>query len=173
VTVKNYIRDIIYGASDGLVTTFAIVAGVSGASLPATVIIIIGFSKVLADAISMAAANYLGTKTEHEYFIKRDGAPEDPELHYPLQSALATFFSFILVGAVTLIPYVFCDYTDNALVWTSALTGAMLFLTGALKTKITRQHWLKGGLEMFIIGGIAAASAYVVGYLLKDLANFS
>ncbi|MCI5077281.1 VIT1/CCC1 transporter family protein [Oricola sp.] len=60
----NYLRDWVYGGIDGAVTTFAIVAGVVGASLSAKVVIILGLANLVADGISMAASNYSGTKTE-------------------------------------------------------------------------------------------------------------
>lgn len=60
----SYLRDWIYGGIDGAVTTFAIVAGVVGASLSAKVVIILGLANLLADGFSMAAANYSGTKAE-------------------------------------------------------------------------------------------------------------
>ena len=61
---RGYLRDIVYGAIDGSVTTFAIVAGVAGAGLSAWVIIALGIANVLADGFSMAAGNYSGTKAE-------------------------------------------------------------------------------------------------------------
>ena len=60
----SYLRDWVYGGIDGAVTTFAIVAGVVGASMSARVILILGLANLLADGFSMAAANYSGTKTE-------------------------------------------------------------------------------------------------------------
>jgi VIT1/CCC1 family predicted Fe2+/Mn2+ transporter len=63
-TKPNYLRDFVYGGIDGAVTTFAIVAGVVGASLSAHIVIILGLANLLADGISMAASNYSGTKTE-------------------------------------------------------------------------------------------------------------
>jgi VIT1/CCC1 family predicted Fe2+/Mn2+ transporter len=62
----SYLRDFIYGAVDGAVTTFAVVAGVAGAGLSAGVVIILGFANLLADGFSMAVSNYLGTKAERE-----------------------------------------------------------------------------------------------------------
>lgn len=61
---RGVLRDAIYGAVDGAVTTFAIVAGVAGAGLSPFVIIALGIANVLADGFSMAAANYSGTKAE-------------------------------------------------------------------------------------------------------------
>ncbi|MFZ2101507.1 MAG: VIT1/CCC1 transporter family protein [Oricola sp.] len=63
-TKPNYLRDFVYGGIDGAVTTFAIVAGVVGASLSAHIVIILGLANLLADGLSMAASNYSGTKTE-------------------------------------------------------------------------------------------------------------
>ena len=61
-------KDSIYGALDGIVTTFAIVSGVTGANLSAKIILILGFANLFADGISMSAGNYLGTKSEQEYY---------------------------------------------------------------------------------------------------------
>ncbi len=66
----SYLRDWIYGGIDGLVTTFAIVAGAVGADMSSRVVLILGLAKLIADALSMAAANYTGTKAEHEEYQK-------------------------------------------------------------------------------------------------------
>ena len=58
------LKDLVYGAIDGTVTTFAIVAGVEGAGLSHGVIVALGIANILADGFSMAAANYSGTKAE-------------------------------------------------------------------------------------------------------------
>lgn len=63
---QNYLRDLVYGAIDGCVTTFAIVAGVVGAELPASVVVILGLANVLADGFSMGVSNYLGTKSDRQ-----------------------------------------------------------------------------------------------------------
>jgi len=62
--------DIVCGAIDGIVTTFAVVAGPTGAALPYSVILILGFANLLADGFSMAAGNYLGTRPEIGYSRK-------------------------------------------------------------------------------------------------------
>ncbi len=61
---RGVLRDAVYGAIDGTVTTFAIVAGVAGAGLSPFVVLALGLANVLADGFSMAAANYSGTKAE-------------------------------------------------------------------------------------------------------------
>ena len=64
----SYLRDFIYGAVDGTVTTFAVVAGVVGASLDAGIVIVLGVANLLADGFSMAVSNYLGTKAERQQY---------------------------------------------------------------------------------------------------------
>ena len=59
----SYVRDFVYGGIDGAITTFAVVAGVVGAELSATVVLILGFANLIADGFSMAASNYSGTKS--------------------------------------------------------------------------------------------------------------
>ena len=65
--MKWHFDDFIYGSIDGAVTTFAIVAGVVGASLSPTIILILGFANLFADGFSMAAANYQASKARNEY----------------------------------------------------------------------------------------------------------
>lgn len=60
----SYLRDFVYGAIDGAVTTFAVVAGVEGASLSATVVIILGIANLVADGFSMAVSNFLGSRAD-------------------------------------------------------------------------------------------------------------
>lgn len=62
----THVRDWVYGGIDGAVTTFAIVSGVVGAQLSPAVIVILGIANLLADGFSMAAGNYLATRTEHD-----------------------------------------------------------------------------------------------------------
>lgn len=62
----NYLRDFVYGGIDGAVTTFAVVAGTTGANLSPRIVLILGAANLLADGFSMAASNYLGTRAEQD-----------------------------------------------------------------------------------------------------------
>lgn len=62
----SYLRDFIYGAIDGAVTTFAVVCGVAGAELAAAVVIILGVANLIADGFSMAISNFLGVRAEQQ-----------------------------------------------------------------------------------------------------------
>jgi VIT1/CCC1 family predicted Fe2+/Mn2+ transporter len=60
----NYLRDWIYGGIDGTITTFAIVAGVVGADMPGSVVLVLGLANLIADGFAMGAGNYSATKAE-------------------------------------------------------------------------------------------------------------
>jgi vacuolar iron transporter family protein len=62
----GYLGDAVFGAIDGSVTTFAVVAGAMGGGLEHTVVLILGFANLIADGFSMAVGNYLSTKSEGE-----------------------------------------------------------------------------------------------------------
>ncbi|MDA1236550.1 MAG: VIT1/CCC1 transporter family protein [Acidobacteria bacterium] len=64
--VHSYLRDFIYGAIDGAVTTFAIVSGVAGADLSNSIVIILGVANLIGDGFSMAAGNFLGVRAERQ-----------------------------------------------------------------------------------------------------------
>jgi VIT1/CCC1 family predicted Fe2+/Mn2+ transporter len=59
----SYLPDAVYGAIDGTVTTFAVVAGAVGADLPTRVVLILGAANLVGDGFSMAAANFASTRT--------------------------------------------------------------------------------------------------------------
>lgn len=79
----SYLRDWVYGGIDGAVTTFAIVAGAVGANLSATIVLILGLANLLADGFSMAAANYSGTKAEHDDYHRLKEVEERHILQEP------------------------------------------------------------------------------------------
>lgn len=73
-----YIREIVYGGNDGIVTTFAVVAGTMGADLPHSIVIVLGLANLLADGLSMATGAYLSEKSDQAQWqrIKREEAKE-------------------------------------------------------------------------------------------------
>lgn len=58
------VRDAVYGATDGVVTTFAIAAAASGADLAPAIVVVLGCANLVGDGISMGIANVLGTRAE-------------------------------------------------------------------------------------------------------------
>lgn len=77
----SYLKDFIYGAIDGAVTTFAIVAGVAGAGLAPAVVIVLGVANLVADGFSMAISNFLGSRAERQ---ESERARTEEERHIEL-----------------------------------------------------------------------------------------
>ena len=83
----SYLKEIVYGGNDGIVTTFAIVSGFSGASLNVNdittlsffTVLLFGFANLFADAISMGLGNYLASKSEKDLY-KKDKEKEFKEI---------------------------------------------------------------------------------------------
>lgn len=92
------------------------------------------------------------------------------EERHPGLIGLATFVAFVVAGAVPLVAYLVGLFVpignDLAFAIASVLTGVALFGLGAARVLVTERNWLRSGLEMLVVGGVAAAVAYVVGFLL-------
>ena len=164
--IAKYIGDLVYGANDGIITTFAIVSGVAGANLAPSIVIILGLSNVLADGFSMAASNYLARKSEKDY-LENQGE-ENKNVNNPIKNAIATFGAFIIAGMVPLLPYVF-GIKENVFGYAILSTGLILFTVGSLRTKITGGNWIKSGVEMLLVGALAAGVAYFIGAMLANI----
>lgn len=80
-----WIHDIVYGGHDGIVTTFAVVAGTAGADLSVGIVIILGIANLLADGVSMGAGAFLSGKSERDQYhrlLKEElkEIEDDPEI---------------------------------------------------------------------------------------------
>lgn len=68
--VQEFLGEFVYGGIDGSVTTFAVVAGSTGAHLESSVIIILGFANLIADGFAMSVGSYLSAKSEKQNYEK-------------------------------------------------------------------------------------------------------
>ncbi len=162
----KYIGDLVYGANDGIITTFAIVAGVAGANLSPSVVIILGISNVLADGFSMASSNYLARKSEKDYLTNI--GKENEEAHNPIKNATATFLAFIVAGMIPLLPYML-GIKENTFNYAILSTSLILFIVGSLRAKVTGMNWIKAGIEMLFVGALASGVAYLIGDVLAKM----
>lgn len=162
----HHIGDLVFGANDGIVTTFAVVSGVQGASLSPRVAIILGIANLLADGFAMGAGNYLGMISEQDYQKSVNGVVNEGKVH-ALGHGAAIFVAFVLAGSVPLLPFAFVG-GQNTFLTSCVATGATLFFVGSLRTLVTRARWFVSGLEMLGVGSVAAAAAYLVGHLLRQ-----
>lgn len=157
---RHYVRELIYGANDGIITTFAVVAGVSGGGLSLGVVLIIGAANLLADGLSMGVGNYLSIRS-HESVREAEGLPEEEAS--PARHGLATFLAFVVAGAVPLLPYVLPAVEVNRFLLSTVLALLTLFAVGAMRATISNVRWWRAGLEMFVLGAIVAGVAYGAG----------
>lgn len=67
IETSEHLKSAVYGANDGIVTTFAVVAGVAGAQLSSSVVLILGIANMVADGISMGLSNYLGERSQRRF----------------------------------------------------------------------------------------------------------
>ncbi len=75
-TIEQYFKEVIYGGIDGIVTTFAVVAGFAGASMSADttmqlsvlVVLLFGLANLFADAASMGLGNFLSVRSEQDMY---------------------------------------------------------------------------------------------------------
>ena len=222
----KYVKNIIFGGLDGIITTFAVVAGVIGASLSISIVLILGFANLIADGISMSFGEYLSSRAKEEYQKKQRKKEEWEIRNYPKKekeetveyymkhgisrsnaikivniiskkkslwasdmmvtelgivekeydpekTALTTFISFVCFGFIPLFTFVLIYFVPQLSVNTfeisMIMTALALFGLGAAKTKFTGRNWVASGIEMLLIGGIAAVSAYGIGYYISNV----
>lgn len=162
---EHYLKDLVYGANDGIITTFAVVAGVAGAQLDARIVLILGFANLLADGFSMGASNFLSIRSDEAVRSSTGLAVLEP---FPGRHSLATFGAFVIAGCVPLLSYVVATTTEPFLT-AVLLTLATLFVVGAARSLVTGLRWWWSGLEMLLVGSAAAAVAYGVGSFVERL----
>jgi VIT1/CCC1 family predicted Fe2+/Mn2+ transporter len=153
--------DIIYGANDGIITTFAVVSGVVGGNLPSEVVLILGFANLLADGVSMGASNFLSKRSHGEtmhYVTRREAA----------RHGIVTFISFVLIGAIPLFAFILAPEESRFLAAT-VVTLSTLFTVGAIRSTVTRVSWWRSGMEMLVVGAAAAAIAYAIGAMIASI----
>lgn len=152
----KYLPEMIYGSTDGLITTFAIVSSVAGSNMSNKVIIILGLANVLADGFSMGVSSFLSEKVK-------------PNTN-PLKSGLVTFISFILIGVIPVLPFILSkkQKVDGLFKTSYIITGLLLFLIGTVKGKDIKSKLINGS-ESFLLGACAGGLAYYVGLKLKNI----
>lgn len=162
--VGHYLRDIVYGASDGVITTTAVIAGAAGASFEARVGVVLGLANLVADGLSMGASNYLGLKSE----LEQTGA--SVALEQPWRHGLATALAFVVAGAVPLLSYAASGWTrDGQLTLALLLGAAVLSFVGAARARFVPRAPLACALEMLLVAGGASGAAYLLGALVEPL----
>lgn len=88
-----------------------------------------------------------------------------PEKTPPVQDAIIVGLSAVIGSVIPLFPYVFLG-VHEALWYSLTISAAVLFGIGFVKAKLTTGSLLKSGIEMVVVGMLAAIAGYVVGSVL-------
>lgn len=116
----------------------------------------------MAEVASMDKNLFLKEMAFHELSI----FPKEPD--YPFKNGLAMFFSYVLGGAIPLLPYLLFRI-QYAIPISILVTLVGLFLLGVGTTKFSKRKWWKAGLEMFGLASAAALIGYLVGQIVDVL----
>ncbi len=83
---QTYLKEIVYGGNDGIVTTFAVVAGFAGAQTgmdptrySLLTVLLFGFANLFADGLSMGLGEFLSLRSEKDVY-KNEAAKELEEI---------------------------------------------------------------------------------------------
>jgi len=172
--LSNHVRGVVFGGMDGILTTFALLAAAAGTKTSHSLTLVIGISTVLADALSMAAGEYLSAKAEEE--LQGAAFKRPKEEPHPMEKGLAMFVAFTLFGSMPLLGFVVTAMLARGSQYSFQLsvliTGVTLFTLGTIKTSFGAGVWWRSGMEVTVIGGAAACVAYftaqVVDYLMAS-----
>ncbi|WLD47090.1 hypothetical protein NLML1_0734 [Candidatus Nanosynbacter lyticus] len=164
---RRYISEFVYGAVDGTVTTFAVVAASAGAGISSAVILILGIANLIADGFSMGSSAYLAASAEHE-----ESARDTQKRASPKIIGTVTFLAFVAVGSVPVLPYLVDVVTslktpNTSLFYVSSVLTAVAFLTiGFIKGKVGNQSSWREAAITLLLGAVAAGLAYFAGDIL-------
>lgn len=119
-------------------------------------------AKEMAEAASRDQKLFLNEMAYHELGV----VPEN--MAHPFRNGLAMFVSYVVGGLVPILPYLILP------IWTAVpvsigLTLIGLFILGVVTTKFTKRNWVKAGLEMLLLAGLAAGVGYVIGQVVAGL----
>jgi VIT1/CCC1 family predicted Fe2+/Mn2+ transporter len=160
-TIKTILPAIVYGGSDGAVTTFSVMAGAAGAGLDPRIIIILGCANLASDGFSMASADYLSEESKEQATERKS-----------LLQAFVTFLAFSSIGIIPLIPFLlalFIIFPINTFLLSTCFTFIAFICIGYLRGHVLNKNKIITILESIIIGALCAGVAYYVGYFISLL----
>jgi len=162
ITGGKYLGEFVYGGIDGTVTTFAVVAGASGAALSPGIIIILGFANLIADGFSMACGAFLSEKTQQDY-IEKERKREEWEIEEMPEGEREEIRQIFRNKGFTgsTLEKIVKVITSNKKVWVDTMMSDEL---GLLESK--KKPWASALSTYigFMVIGIIPLSAYVFSY---------
>ncbi|AYU79900.1 VIT1 / Vacuolar iron transporter 1 [Leishmania donovani] len=121
VSASEYVKSLVFGGLDGIMTTFAIIAAAAGSGGNKATVLIFGFSNVIADGFAMGFGEYVSGEAERENAISERRREEwevensfDLEIDEMVQIYMAKGLSFddahTIVGIISKDPKMFVDF---------------------------------------------------------------
>ena len=157
---EDYLRSLMFGLQDGIVSTTGVVVGISAGVENKAIIVLAALVAVTVEASSMAAGQYSSEKAVHQ--MDKSGKHTDSLL----VGAAIMFISYLIGGAFSIIPtLIFNQPLARYLAIASSFVG--LIVIGYAKGKVVEHHAWRSAVELFIIGGIATLIGLIVGVALK------
>lgn len=158
------LSEFIYGSMDGVITTVAIIAGIIGSDISPKYALVLGLASLFADGFSMGISRY-NSLVDVSWMYEVN----------PVVSGIATFASFVLIGGIPLIPFLFLSFQNEKLIKKMMIVFsviALLFI-GIIKGIYTKK-FLKSVSEVLLIGMVGVAISYNVSkYVKNQMVNYS
>lgn len=155
-----YLSEAINGSLDGLITTFSLVSASLGGNINSKTLLILGITGLIVDAYSMGVARYLTEKSSTTKKAEKN----------PLYSSAVLGLSFIVAGAIPIIPLVLLSSKKKSSLYISmAIALVSFFVIGSVKASIMEQDPIKNGIETLLMGLSAAGLSYVVSNAANKL----
>jgi vacuolar iron transporter family protein len=160
VLQEDYLRSLMFGLQDGIVSTTGVVLGISTGVSSKAFIVLAALVAVTVEATSMAAGQYSSEKAVHQ--MDKTGKHKDSLI----LGAIIMFFAYLAGGMFSIVPTLLLNQPVAKYISIgSAFIG--LFLIGYYKGKFVGLKPLRSAVELFIIGSIATIIGIIVGYYLK------
>lgn len=157
---EDYLRSIIFGFQDSLVSTTGVIAGVSAGTNDKSLVILASLVTITVESLSMGTGQYMSEKSVHE--LDKTGRHTDNLYVGALLMGLSYFFG----GLIPLLPVVTFKLPISITISIiSALIG--LFVLGYIKAKLVKVNPLRSALEIFVLGGVATTIGLIVGKIFK------
>jgi VIT1/CCC1 family predicted Fe2+/Mn2+ transporter len=224
--MQEFLKQIVYGGNDGIVTTFAIVAGFAGAQadgvaqIGGLAVLVFGLANLFADAVSMGLGEFLSLRSQHDLYharraaelreihefpdqermelfeiLRQRGLPageadtvattlarhpqimadlmmtyefgmQDPDEESPALNGIVTFVSFVIFGAIPLVPYFILEATQQTFLLSVLSTFLALVALGLLRWHATEEGLWRTVSETVAVGATCAVVAFAVGWIV-------
>jgi VIT1/CCC1 family predicted Fe2+/Mn2+ transporter len=156
-----YLRNVIFGISDSLVSTVGLLAGIDVGGTARQAIILTGIVYAFVEAFSMAIGSFLSEESAEEYEAKGEAPGTGP-----FTAAFVMFIAFILASFIPIVPYVIFGLLSA--VWYSiAFSLVALLIVGMVSARIVRVKMMSHALKMMLLGGAAIVIGVIVGRFVK------